>query len=339
MIEIPFFIPLISGISSFIIILIIRYLDVFEKEPYKLLFLNFIFGIIGYLISLISVSSFYKVINFNNLILNYDRKYIFISVLISAVIMLISQLIFASLSFIFFQKEFDTMPDYIIYFSTIGIGYNFGEVFFTDLLNNANNQFLLEISNNLYFSSFFNGSTLPFLMAAFGGSYYLYLLNKNQKFNKFNKLAFFIMIAAFFTQLVFYTMNCFITIESIHTPSDFLNIVKEVKLFAQNFSVALLISSVGFSVIFDAYIISSFLERTISKSKLKNFKGNSLSVFINPFSYLPISKLNLFFALKKESIFKDKEIKSFAKLALKEFNDKENESLYIKEAESIIFEQ
>ena len=336
--EIPFLLPVISALGYFIIILIIRFLDIFEREPYKLLFLNFIFGILAYLISLISVSSLYKIVNFNNLILNYDRKYIFISVIISAGIMFLSQLIFASLSFIFFKNEFDTMPDYIIYFSTIGIGYNFGEVFATDLLNNANNQFLLSISNNLYFSSFFNGSTLPFIMAAVGGSYYLYLLSKNLKFKNFKPLALIIICIAVATQLIFYSMNFFITIESIHSPSEFLNIVKEIKYFSQNFSMALLISSVGFSVLFDAYIISSFLEKVISKDKLRNFKGDSLSVFINPFTYLPISKFNYFSTIVNKSNFKENEIKSFAKLALREFNDRENNDIYIKEAKSIIFD-
>ena len=37
-------------------------------------------------------------------------------------IMLLSQLLFSYLSTNFFNKDFDSMPDYLIYFSTIGIG-------------------------------------------------------------------------------------------------------------------------------------------------------------------------------------------------------------------------
>ena len=59
-------------------------------------------------------------------------------------IMLLSQLIFSNLSTIFFKKDFDSMPDYLIYFSTIGIGFNCGEVFFFGLLNKTTNNILEE---------------------------------------------------------------------------------------------------------------------------------------------------------------------------------------------------
>ena len=42
-------ITLISTLSSLILIFVLRSLDIYEKEPYKLICLNFIFGIIAYL--------------------------------------------------------------------------------------------------------------------------------------------------------------------------------------------------------------------------------------------------------------------------------------------------
>lgn len=335
--EIPFLIPLISALSSFLIIFVVRFIDVFEREPYKLLFINFLFGIFAYLLSVISVSSTYSFFNFNNQILNLNEKFIFISILLSSGLMLIYQLIFSFLSLILFKKDFDTMPDFIIYFSTIGIGYNFGEVFFVDLLNKTNNQFFLEISENLYFSSFFSGSTLPFLMAGIGAGIYLNKISKkNKKFEKLRGLSVFFILISLITQIIFYSMNSMITLTSTHSPSEFINIVNQVKYFANSLSITILIGSVGFAVMFDAYIISNFLEKVLLSSEKKFSKIVKFSNFINPFLYLSISKLKYFSAFKNDKDINEKVLKTITKLAFKNFNDPENSSIYISEAYEIL---
>ena len=336
MLQIPFLIPILSIFSSFIVILSIRFLDIFEKEPFKLLFINFIFGTLAYLISVIFITSMYQVINFNSLVINFNNKFIFISVIFSAGIMLISQLIFASLSFLLFKNEFDSMPDYIIYFSTIGIGFSFGEVFCFDLININNNEFLSNISNNLYFTSFFNGTTLPFLMGGIGAGFYLLFISKRKKLKNINDLSILIIIIAISIQLLFYVMNYLTIIETVHSPSKYLNIVNELKYFSQNSSIALLISAVGFSVIFDAYIISIFVEKVFLLNNMENIKNKNLSTFINPFSYLPISNLKYFSRFKNNSNFSDKDLRRFAKLALKDFNNNITNDELLIEARNIL---
>ena len=131
-------------------------------------------------------------------------------------------------------------------------------------------------------------------------------------------------------------MNFLIMISSPHTPSDFLNVIKEIKIFAQSFSITLLILSVGFAVIFDSYIISSFLEKVVSSRENTSSKILSASNFINPFLYLSLSKLKYFSALKGKQDISEKNLKTFAKLALKNFNDPKNSFLYIAEANNIL---
>ena len=329
-------IPILSTLNAFILISCIRFLDVFEREPYKPIFINFLFGILSYLISAISVSLIFGIIDINKFVLSSSNRYVFLIILVTALIMLISQLIFSSLSLLFFRKDYDTMPDYIIYFSTIGIGFNFSEVFFYNLLNKTNNQLLLQISDNLYFSSFFNGTTLPFLMGAIGAGYYLYLISKKENFNSLFKVSILSIGLAIFTQIIFYSMNFFIMVSSPHTPSDFLNVIKEIKIFAQSFSITLLILSVGFAVIFDSYIISNFLEKVVSSSENKFPKTLNASNFINPFLYLSLSKLKYFSGLKGNQEISEKNLKTFAKLSLKNFNDPKNSFLYIAEANEIL---
>ena len=94
-------------------------------------------------------------------------------------------------------------------------------------------------------------------------------------------------------------------ISSPHTPSAIFKFNKEIKIFAQSFSITLLILSVGFAVIFDAYIISNFLEKVVSNEN-KSSKLINASNFINPFLYLSLSKLKYFSALKVSKIYQKK---------------------------------
>ena len=73
-------IPILSSLSSFILIYVLRFLDLYEKEPYKIIFMNFVFGILSYLISGLLISEFYGFINLNNLALNSGKIYIFLSI-------------------------------------------------------------------------------------------------------------------------------------------------------------------------------------------------------------------------------------------------------------------
>ena len=96
-------IALLSTLSSLILILVLRSLDIYEKEPYKLIFINFIFGIIAYLTSGIISSIIFRFLDFNSIALQNNNIFIFLSVITTAMIMLLSQLIFSNLSTIFFK--------------------------------------------------------------------------------------------------------------------------------------------------------------------------------------------------------------------------------------------
>ena len=236
-----------------------------------------------------------------------------------------------------FKKDFDTMPDYIIYFSSIGIGYNFGENFFYHFLNKTTISSLLNISDNLYFTSFFNGITLPFVMAGIGSGFYLYKISSRKNFFSLRKVSYSIIIISFLTQILFYGMNFLLLVNKSHSPSYLLDYAKEIKLFANGLSITLLLASLGFAVIFDAFIISNFFEKILflNPDKLYNFRY--FSSLINPFSYLRITKFKYFKVLKEGSEISEKEFRKFAKLALNNFNDPKNSNIYISEALNIFY--
>ncbi len=332
----PILIPILSSLSSFILIYVIRLIDLYEKEPYKLIFMNFVFGVLSYLIIGYLISEFYEFVDINNLALNNGKIFIFLSLLFSSILMLLAQIIFAFISLNLFKKDFDTMPDYLIYFATIGIGFNFGEVFFFQILNRTKNSILLQISDNLYFSTFFTGSTLPFLLAVIGASFYLFKISKTKNIRIIFNIAICILFLSVITQILFYSMNYFFITTPYRINPNLLNLVKEIKFFASNLSIALLIACIGFAVLFDAYIVTTFIEKIINLKKADQGRFGNLSRFINPFSYLAISNLNMFSKLKNKTKITDKETNSFIKLALKDFNDSKNSRVYIEEAVEII---
>lgn len=333
--DLPILLPSIAILNSLILLIVIRFLDVFEREPLKLIFYNFLFGLIAYLLSALSVSSLSSLINLNEKLLSFNNKFIFLSILISSGIMIISQILFGVLSVLCFKKDFDTMPDYIIYFSSIGIGYNFGENFFYHLLNKTTISSLLNISDNLYFTSFFNGMTLPFVMAGIGSGFYLYKISSRKNFFSLRKVSYSIIIISFLTQILFYYMNFILLVNKSHSPTYLIDFAKEIKLFANGLSITLLLASLGFAVIFDAFIISNFFEKILflHPDKLNNF--SKFSSLINPFSYLRITQFKYFKFLKERSEISEKELRKFAKLALNNFNDPKNSNIYISEALNI----
>jgi hypothetical protein len=333
--EITIFLPTLAILNSLILLSLIRFLDVFEREPFKLVFYNFLFGLIAYLVSALFVSSISSLLDLTEKLLNSNNKFIFLSILITSGIMIISQIIFGVLSFLIFKKDFDSMPDYIVYFSSIGIGYNFGENFFYHLLNETTNPSLLTISDNLYFTSFFNGMTLPFIMAGIGAGIYLYKISKIKNFFPLRKVSYLIIATSFLTQILFYSMNFLILVNKSHSTTNLLDFAKEIKFFANGFSITLLLGALGFAVIFDAFIISNFFEKVLflHPDKLSNFKY--FSSLINPFSYLRITKFKNFKVLKEGSEISDKELRNFAKLALNNFNNPKNSNIYISEALNI----
>ena len=72
---------------------------------------------------------------------------------------------------------------------------------------------------------------------------------------------------------------------------------------------------------------------------MEAIKNKNLSTFINPFSYLPISNLKYFSRFKNNSNFSDKDLRRFAKLALKDFNNNITNDELLVEARNILLKK
>ena len=143
-----------------------------------------------------------------------------------------------------------------------------------------------------------------------GASFYLIKISKTKNIRIIFNISICILFLSIITQILFYSMNYFFLTTPYRINPDLLNIVKEIKFFASNLSIALLIACIGFAVLFDAYIVTTFIEKIINLKKADQGRFGNLSKFINPFSYLVISSFKIFSNLKFLKI-SDKETKVY----------------------------
>ena len=90
--SVPIIIPTLASLSYILLIICIRFLDVFEREPYKVIFTNFIFGILGYMIAALIFTPLINLFNLSNFYLPNLKLLIYLSVLLSSLLLLSSRL-------------------------------------------------------------------------------------------------------------------------------------------------------------------------------------------------------------------------------------------------------
>jgi len=172
-------------------------------------------------------------------------------------------------------------------------------------------------------------------MAGIGMGFYLIKIPQK---NNFINLGFLLLLFSLLVQLLYYSMNYFIIVSMPYdqAPSDFLNLIREIKLFASSLSLMLLVSGVGLAVLVDNYIIYNFFNRIIYYSDFSNTHIKRLNFFANPFSYILNCRLRSILKINNECNISDSDFKKFSKLALMAFKEKKKASIYINEAESLL---
>ena len=303
-------------------------LDVFEKEPSKIIFYNFILGFFSYIGSFLGFYFFLKLSNYN---FNIGDSFVKLSLLViaSSLMMFFSQVFAALIGYFLFRKEYDTMPDYILYFSTIAIGFNISDIFVSNLIGNTTNKFLIDISDSLYFTTYFSSIDLPFILATVGASFYLYKLSSFYQGNLFKTIAFFVFTVSIFSQIIFYISDFIFINYAAHNPNAIYYISLSAKNVIVNVSLFLLLSGVSLSVLFDSYLVVSFANKVLdatdeTTNDIKNYK-----VLINPFTYLFLKNSFLMKYIDPKCTLDSKEIRRFSKLALLNFNQPNNSSKYL----------
>ena len=119
--DITGFLSLVTTTCSALLVLIIFwYLDVFEREPIGKIIATFTLGIVFYYLSIILFYVFYSSSS-------PCRNRAMGTWIFSIIILISTQIAGSFVVSAIFRKQFDSLTDYILYFSSFGIGYSFGE--------------------------------------------------------------------------------------------------------------------------------------------------------------------------------------------------------------------
>ena len=310
---VSFYFPLAASISSIFIVFIIRFLDVIEKEAWKYVFLSFIAGCLGYAASVISVAEVLRLwpASIDNIFLNSISAFSFSTVLLFA-FQLISCLIF----YYFYNKQFETLTDYILYSVVIGIGFSVSESLMSLVLSLGKFQGL---ASTLYFSPFGYGQSIPLLFAAYGAI--LFLITYRYRFNiKPVLLASILLLLSFTAQIMYSFAIYIINFTSPHIVTPFTDISAGLFLLVSNISTILILGLIGLSVLHDFYILQIFTDKLCEKlDPLMKQKIDILLVDIrNPFFYILSSSKLLWrlFRCRSKTTLSQKVFGSYSRYAL-----------------------
>ena len=310
---IGFYFPLAASISSILIVFIIRFLDVIEKEAWKYVFLSFLAGCLGYAASVFSVAEVLRLwtTSVDNIFSNSIFAFSFSTVLLFS-FQVVSCLIF----YYFHNKQFETLTDYVLYSVVIGIGFSVSESLMSLILNSGKFQGL---ASALYFSPFGYGQSIPLLFAAYGAI--LFLITYRNRFNIKPLLCASILSIISFAAQIFYSFAIYIVnFSSPHIITPFTDISTGLFMLISNISTILIVGLIGLSVLHDFYILQIFTDKLSDRiDPLIKQQVDILLVDIrNPFFYILSSNKLLWrlFRCRSKTTLSQKAFGSYSRHAL-----------------------
>ena len=244
-------------IASLTTLIIFKFLDMFEKEPWWALLNSFLFGaVVFWKFDIIFCAAPYK----NSTARRLSR--IAFSWFVSFIIIIASQIGLGASFLILMKKYFDSITDYILYFSCLGIGFDWSERITTNFLNTVSivDQNLMSI---IFRSAFTAGSTSPFLMAGVGLAAFFVIHGK--RFAEEISLATILAGCGAFLvgNIAFYGTPFIFSISNPHIIRPINNFVPLLQALSQNVTLVLVTAAIGTCVIFDLYLLNRFRDTSL----------------------------------------------------------------------------
>lgn len=277
-----FLTPLLSLFAGIFVILAIRLFDFIEIEPIKVIRASLIAGAI----SIIPILSAYKYTDliWRNIFKLNDSAIDNISTFIDAPIIEESfKLITLFIIYRIFKKEFDTLTDYIVYASSVAVGFTFVENCF----------YLWGSIEPESLEGWFNQLTYRVIDGAGGHIFYsvwlgvvLWLLIETKY-----KYKIFFALAAYVTSIMLHLINNISTISDFYETKFVPSIIYNAN---QELSLALFIFLILFSISLDYSNLYNFLFYLQNSSSNTNGTAEKKAAFYNKIIYLisPVNILN-----------------------------------------------
>lgn len=269
-----YFLPVFTSISSLLIVVLVRVTDAIEREPLKPSVASFLFGSSAYLIAFQTATWFGSLIKLDYSNVISHSGFIFLA---QTIIIFIIHIITCGSFYLLFSKQFQTLPDYIVYFLTIGIGYNSSEAFATSLFT-INPD--LAIPANSHFSPFLYGQAIPLLFTLYGVA--LFVLNNKSRLSALNPvlIASSLIILALIISITYSVAIYVLNFSPEHIITPYKSISTGLMILVQNISLLASVALISTGVAYDIYIVQIFVQ------SLENIEYKTMKDLQNPIYYI-----------------------------------------------------
>lgn len=255
-----------SGLSAFVVIAVLWFLDIFERESWGNLVLALLSGsaFYGLALSIYIKSPIGLSVAGGSL----ELKTIISASLCAGTLLIIAQIMACLLLYGLRKKYFDTMTDYILYMCSVGVGFDLAERLTTQYLNINTIQ---PISNQVYFTSFGFGYYYPFLFSLYGCA--LFAIVNTRRLSSYHPktTAFIVLAMAVGTQLLFWAGTLLPNLTSAHTYSILSIASESILSILLNISYLSIAGLIGLCVLMDSHIVGRFTDSMQSREEFKPF--------------------------------------------------------------------
>ena len=247
-----------------------------------------------------------------------------------------------------FRKQFDSLTDYILYFSSFGIGFSFGEDALRFCTSGSIVIFNQGLADKLYNSIYGSTAVSTFTMSLLGAACFLYTNRRALKIKGVFLSSLLISLYTFSTLL-----SCLPTfVKSFSNPhiySWIYFIPVTAQEITQNISLVIVSFLLAMCVIYDFYILNNFTDAIIlcDKTQRESTDLNQIREFYrivriykNPINYIASMHPSVckFIGFEKEKSISRTELTNYSKNALLYWKSNDKESIVLKQYNIIIQE-
>jgi len=323
-----------SGLSAFVVIAILWFLDIFERESWGNLLLALLSGSAFYGIALFLYSK--SSIGLSVAGGSLGLKTVILASFFAGALLIIAQIMACLSLYALRKKYFDTMTDYVLYMCSVGVGFDLAERLVTQYLNLNTIQ---PISNQVYFTSFGFGYYYPFLFSLYGCA--LFVIVNARRLSSYHPraTAFIVLAMAVGAQFLFGAGTLLPNLTSAHTYSILSIVSESILSILLNISYLSIAGLIGLCVLMDSHIIGRFTDGLQAREEFHPF-APWFSYLRHPW-YQMCSSHSLLWAFsgaKKNIELPGHILNSYSRLALKSWLRPDRRDEYIKLTRDLLSE-
>jgi len=237
-------------------IFFLRLLDVCEREPIWPVIQSLIAGSISFAVT--AAVMFPLGLRLSSDLEIDNISYFVVSVLVSGSTALLTQVIAASRLMKWNGMHFDTATDYLLYYGSVGIGFEMTEKLLLNAINTSPSPIFDYLSSGLYHTSLLNANSIPLVISVIGLG--IFFGKNSGLFKTFNARSAGVGIVLVAVSMYFiYLLGLFLT--TLGTGHVLTGTRFAGSLVAQaigNLSLAILAGSFSFAVLHDSVILQDF---------------------------------------------------------------------------------